>query len=58
METYSFVNIFETKGQEYILVIFFLVLFVIFVRYLGLAGKGKGRSPSKSPAPDRHSPAE
>jgi len=34
METYTYVNIFETKGLEYILLISFLVLFVILVRYL------------------------
>lgn len=34
METYTYVNIFETKGLEYILLICFLVLLVFFVRYL------------------------
>jgi hypothetical protein len=34
METYTYVNIFETKGLEYLLLISFLVLFVILVRYL------------------------
>ncbi|MFI5395189.1 MAG: hypothetical protein ACHQ9S_06605 [Candidatus Binatia bacterium] len=34
METYTYVNIFETKGLEYLLLISFLVLFVIVVRYL------------------------
>ncbi len=34
METYTYVNIFETKGLEYLLLICFLVLFVFFVRYL------------------------
>ncbi len=34
METYRFVNIFETKGLEYMLLICFLVLFVLLVRYL------------------------
>ena len=34
METYSYVNIFETKGLEYALLICFLVLFVLLVRYL------------------------
>ena len=34
METYTYVNIFETKGLEYLLLICFLVLFVLFVRYL------------------------
>jgi hypothetical protein len=35
METYTYVNIFETKGLEYLLLISFLVLFVLLVRYLG-----------------------
>jgi hypothetical protein len=35
METYTYVNIFETKGLEYLLLISFLLLFVALVRYLG-----------------------
>jgi hypothetical protein len=35
METYSYVNIFETKGLEYLLLMSFLVLFILLVRYLG-----------------------
>lgn len=34
METYTYVNIFETKGLEYLLLICFLVLFVFLLRYL------------------------
>jgi len=34
METYRYVNIFETKGLEYLLLISFLVLFVLLIRYL------------------------
>lgn len=34
METYTYVNIFETKGLEYILLICFLILFIVFIRYL------------------------
>lgn len=34
METYTYVNIFETKGLEYLLLVAFLVLFVVLVRYL------------------------
>lgn len=41
METYTYVNIFETKGLEYLLLISFLVLFVYFVRYL----RGPDREP-------------
>jgi len=34
METFRYVDIFETKGLEYLLLIAFLVLFVLLVRYL------------------------
>ena len=34
METYTYVNIFETKGLEYLLLIIFLVLFVFLIGYL------------------------
>lgn len=33
LETYTYVNIFETKGLEYLLLISFLVLFIVFIRY-------------------------
>jgi len=34
MESYTYVNIFETKGLEYLLLVCFLVMFVLFIRYL------------------------
>ena len=34
METYTYVNIFETKGLEYVLLICFLVLLLFLIRYL------------------------
>ena len=34
METYTYVNIFETKGLEYLLLICFLVLLIFFFGYL------------------------
>ena len=34
METYTYVNIFETKGLEYLLLISFLVLLLLLIRYL------------------------
>jgi len=34
MESYSYVNIFETKGLEYLLLICFLILLIFFVRYI------------------------
>jgi len=39
LESYSYVNIFETKGLEYLLLICFLVLLVLLVRYLGKPGE-------------------
>ena len=40
METYTFVNIFETKGLEYLLLICFLVLFVFLIGYFqGVGGR-------------------
>ena len=38
METYTYVNIFETKGLEYLLLMCFLILLVILVRYLRQPG--------------------
>ena len=34
MENYTYVNIFETKGLEYLLLVCFLVMFLLLVRYL------------------------
>ena len=34
METYTYVNIFATKGLEYLLLLCFLVLFILLVRFL------------------------
>ena len=34
METYTYVNIFETQGLEYVLLICFLALLVVLIRYL------------------------
>ncbi len=39
MEFYSYLNIFETKGLEYLLLISFLVLFLLLIRYLSVPGK-------------------
>lgn len=36
MEFYSYANIFETKGLEYLLLMSFLVLFIVLVRYLSV----------------------
>jgi len=42
MEFYTYVNIFETKGLEYLLLLSFLALFILLVRYLA-APKTKDR---------------
>ena len=42
METYRYLNIFETKGLEYLLLISFLVLLLFLIRYL--AGPNATRS--------------
>jgi hypothetical protein len=48
MESYTFVNIFETKGLEYLLLLSFLVLFIFLLRYL--SGSGKNNSvPGEKP---------
>jgi len=39
MEFYTYVNIFETKGLEYLLLLSFFALFIYLVRYL--SGRGK-----------------
>jgi len=44
MEFYTYLNIFETKGLEYLLLLSFLALFILLVRYLS-APKGKDRAP-------------
>ncbi len=41
METYTYVNIFETKGLEYLLLICFLVLFIVLIRYLNTSPGAK-----------------
>jgi len=44
METYTYVNIFETKGLEYLLLMCFLVLFVLLIRYLSPPNKKSKKS--------------
>lgn len=39
MESFTYVNIFETKGLEYLLLLCFWVLFIYMVRYLKTPGK-------------------
>ncbi len=42
MEYFHYVNIFETKGLEYILVMVFMITFVFFVRNLDAPMKKNG----------------
>lgn len=46
MEFYYYVNIFETKGLEYLLLLSFLALFIVLVRYLSVPAQ-------KDPAPGK-----
>jgi len=49
MEYYTYVNIFEQKGVAYILLLCFLVLAVVFLRYLsGPAKKGSADKTSST----------
>jgi len=43
MDSFTYINIFETKGLEYLLLLSFWVLFIYLIRYLSKApGKRKG----------------
>ena len=48
MEFYTYVNIFETKGLEYLLLLSFLALFIYLVRYLSGPAKKKSAADEKS----------
>lgn len=50
MEYFHYVNIFETKGLEYILVICFMISFVFFVRKL--SGPPGGAKPANAQLPN------
>lgn len=57
MEFYTYVNIFETKGLEYLLLLAFLVLFIFLLRYLAgpekaSAGRGEKRSTTSRKGPE------
>ena len=39
MDSFTYINIFETKGLEYLLLLSFWVLFVFLIRYLSKAPK-------------------
>ncbi|MBC8425488.1 hypothetical protein H8E07_15320 [bacterium] len=42
MEEYSFVDIFATKGLEYLVVLVYFVLIVVFTKSLSSTNKGQG----------------
>jgi hypothetical protein len=56
MEFYTYVNIFETKGLEYLLLLSFFALFIYLVRYLsgpvkeGRAAEHEGATPGREEA--------
>ena len=49
MEAISYVNIFETKGLEYLLVISFLLGFLVLVRILAPRDEAAGESVTMKP---------
>lgn len=49
MEFYSYVNIFETKGLAYILLLSFLVLGVLLIRYLSVPEKKDSTTTGRKP---------
>lgn len=51
METYYYVNIFETKGLEYLLLLAFLVLLVLLFRYVRSPGSSKRATPAPGNLP-------
>ena len=50
MEYYSYVNIFETKGLAYLLLLSFLVLGVLLIKYLSAPVKKDPTSTGRKPA--------
>ena len=49
VEYYSYVNIFETKGLAYLLIMSFLVMFVLLIKYLSVPEKKDSASTPKKP---------
>ena len=49
MEFYSYVNIFETKGLAYLLLMSFLVLGILLVRYLSPPEKKDSKTADRKP---------
>jgi hypothetical protein len=49
VETYTYVNIFETKGLEYLLLISFLVLLLLLIKYLAVPEDQAGNDHAPGP---------
>ena len=49
MEFYSYVNIFEAKGLTYLLVMSFLVMFVLLIKYLSVPEKKDSATAGEKP---------
>jgi hypothetical protein len=49
MEFYSYVNIFETKGLAYILLLSFLVLGILLIKYLSAPEKKDSQPTDRKP---------
>ena len=49
MEFYSYVNIFETKGLAYILLLSFLVLGILLIKYLSTPEKKDSQQSARKP---------
>jgi hypothetical protein len=49
MEYYSYVNIFETKGLAYLLLLSFLVLGILLIKYLSTPAKKESTSTNRKP---------
>ncbi len=46
MAEYTFVDIFATKGIEYMVVLLYFILFVVFTKNLNISSKG-GKKPAR-----------
>jgi hypothetical protein len=49
MEFYSYVNIFETKGLAYLLLMSFLVMGILLIRYLSVSEKKSSKPTGRKP---------
>lgn len=50
MEFYTYVNIFETKGLEYLLLLSFLAMFIFLVKYLARPAEKPSTTKNKKPS--------